>query len=328
MAYEPIARPVSRFGVRVRRISKVQNGVYCLTAQNGKRFAFKRMPVYPVTLRWMDRSLLAVRKNGFTKLGWRNRKTKEGKRLYVRLRRGGFPRILVPWISGRWPSIHSPRDMRACGVALARFHRAGRSSRRPAAGAVNMVGQWPAALGTQHRMMSTIMQNSKQLRKYRTAALGYSFEARRLLRQYGYHRICRSRRDTVTLCHGDGGPTNIIMNAKGVHFIDFETLRIDLRAYDLYRVIYNSCKDHGWPFAKIKPFLDGYQSVEKLGQSDFAMLRALLRFPRTTYLLLQTYRRVGARTIAKEIPRSLGSERRVSAFLERLEAYRGSHNKL
>jgi Ser/Thr protein kinase RdoA (MazF antagonist) len=324
MANNPIARPVSRFGVRARRIFKVQNGVYRITAQNGKRFAFKRMPVYPVTLRWIDRSLFAVRKNGFTALGWRSRKSKEGKRLFVRLRRGGFPRILIPWISGRWPSIHSPRDMRACGVALARFHRAGRGSRRRGAGAVNKVGQWPAALSTQQRIMSNVMRSSKQLRKYRTAALGYAFEARRLLRRYGYHRICRTRRNMVTLCHGDGGSTNFIINARGVHFIDFETLRVDLRAYDLYRIIFNTCKDHGWPFAKIKPFLNGYQSVEKLGPSDFAMLHALLRFPQSTYLQLRTYRRVGARTkaqIAKGIPRSLGSERRVSAFLERLDRY-------
>lgn len=156
--------------------------------------------------------------------------------------------------------------------------------------------------------------------------LSYSKQASQLLRNYGYQKKCRTHGHLIVLCHGDGGPTNFINNAKGMHLIDFETMRVDLRAYDLYRVIYNSCKDHAWKFSIAKSFLDGYKSEIKLERTDFMMLRALLRFPQTTYLLLHQYRHPGARVksiVLRQIPRALAAERKISSFLSKLDRYSG-----
>ncbi|WP_143151537.1 MULTISPECIES: hypothetical protein [unclassified Paenibacillus] len=114
------------------------------------------------------------------------------------------------------------------------------------------------------------------------------------------------------------------INSKGVHLIDFETLRLDLRAYDLYRVIYNSCKDHKWNFAIARSFLDGYQSVSKLDRNDFHFLKAWLRFPQTMYLLLRTFKhpRANDKTAAERgFHRALLDERKILPFLKQLDQY-------
>lgn len=327
-------RAAMGFGLKPTRMIRVKKGVYRVVQYGGKAYSMKRMPVSLKNLRWMDRSLRTLRKQGFKRMAWRRVRSKHGRKLFVRMSRGGRPYILVPWISGRWPSEKSTRDMRACGVLLAQFHKAGRRVRLRGPGAVNKVGKWPSQFRQIHGMVYRLVKNASNkqtnvrpmdrlLSEHGQEILMYSRTAQRLLKRRGYKRICR-RRPFVTLCHGDGGPSNFIRNAKGMHLIDFETLRVDLRAYDLYRVIYNSCKDHGWRFSIARRILDGYQSVTKLKRQDFAMIRTLLRFPRTSYLLLNRYRRSGNRgkTLAeKKFLPALAAERGMSGFIMKLDRY-------
>jgi CotS family spore coat protein len=328
------AKAARSFGLKPTRIIRVKKGVYRVVLCGGKSYSLKRMPVSLKNLRWMDRSLRTLRKKGFKRIAWRRVQSKHGRKLFVRMSRGGRPYVLVPWISGRWPSVKSTGDMRACGVLLARFHKAGQRVRLRGPGAVNKVGKWPSQFRHIHGMMFRLVKNAsikqtnlrpmdRLLSAHGQEILMYSRKAQRLLKRRGYKRICRSR-PFVSLCHGDGGPSNFIRNAKGMHLIDFETLRVDLRAYDLYRVIYNASKDHGWRFSIAKQILDGYQSVTKLKRQDFAMLRTLLRFPRTSYLLLNRYRLSGNRgkTLAeKKFLRALAAERGMSGFMMKLDRY-------
>jgi CotS family spore coat protein len=330
-----LLRVARGFGVKPLRVVPIKKGVYRVVLRKGKKYSLKRMPVTVKSLRWIDRSLRMVRRRGFSRLAWRNLRTISGRRLFVKMKsRSGSPFVLVPWLQGRWPSVHSRSHMRACGKALAQFHKAGRLSRLTKRGAVNKVGRWPSELRARHLLISKMVREAalkkhklpmdRHLIKHGKEILKYSNNARRLLRVRGYSEICRTARHLSCLCHGDGGPSNFIINAHGTHLIDFETLRIDLRAYDLYRVIYNSCKDHSWRFSIARNILNGYQSVTKLTEKDFAMLRTLLRFPRTTYLLVGSYRRANKRRkrlIARKFPGTLAAERKMSAFLKKLDRY-------
>jgi len=316
------------FDIRAKRISKVQNGVYRIDQSGGQTYALKRMSLPTRKLRWIDRSVLGIRSHGYGKLSWRNPRTRAGRRLFAR-RADGSRYILVPWISGRWPSMHSHADLRACGIALAKFHRAARRARSAGVGAINLTA-WLNIHRYEHSLMSRLLRKAASQRKklpvehwlqtHRAEILTYSIAARKLLRKIGY----RKHRHLITLCHGDVGPTNLIMNKQGIHFIDFETLCINYRAYDLYRMIYNSCKDHGWSFSIAKSFLDGYQRVSRLEQADYAMLAALLRFPRTTYLLLRLYRRSNTRqkiALNQEFKQAIKAERKIGSFLKKLSRY-------
>ncbi|CAG7618348.1 phosphotransferase [Paenibacillus allorhizosphaerae] len=324
---------VARFGVRAARTAFVQRGVYRIVLPNRESYCLKRMPCSESRLRWIDKTLLAVKKNGFTKVAWRDPLKRQGKRLFVKTNsRSCF--ILSPWLQGRWPAVHSRKDMQACGAALAQFHRACHMGPYKA-GAFNMIGKWPGVLASQHALLKKLVFTARRngyhramdryLQQHGSEILGYSEEARRLLQQSNYKAVCQAHRSKAQLCHGDGGPTNFLINAKGVHLIDFETLRLDLRAYDLYRVIYNSCKDHKWNFTIARSFLDGYQSVSKLTRKDFSFLKVWLRFPQTVYLLLRTFNHKSVRdksAAERGFLRALQDERRILLFLKQLEAYR------
>ncbi|WP_274362175.1 phosphotransferase [Paenibacillus thermotolerans] len=325
-------RIVKGFGVNAKRISHIQKEVYRVVLRDGKSYCLKRMPMSAQNLQWVDHALQSVRRNGYRRIAWRNARTKEGRRISVRS--GSASYVLVPWISGRWPNVHSRREMFACGAAIAKFHNAGGAFRRPRSGAINMLGRWSAMFRGRYATVARLVRRAsrsgssrptdKFLTKHGKEILSYASKASSLLRQHRYRNLCRAGSRTVVLCHGDGGPSNFIKNAKGLHLIDFETLRIDLRAYDLYRLIYNSCHTHRWKFSIARDILDGYQSVTKLERADFAMLRALLRFPRTVFLSLLHNAKGSSRTQAatvREMTRALRAERGMEAFCRKLDRY-------
>ncbi|WP_237712515.1 hypothetical protein [Paenibacillus elgii] len=114
------------------------------------------------------------------------------------------------------------------------------------------------------------------------------------------------------------------MNAKGTYLLDFETLHVDLRAYDLYRVIYNSCKDHQWDFKIAEAILNGYRQVAKLSKTDYKLIRIWLRFPLSTYLVLSPFKRFPL--TEKWLQWALSSERRIGPFLQKLDSYAATHS--
>jgi CotS family spore coat protein len=226
--------------------------------------------------------------------------------------------------------------MRACGTLLARFHQAGNRIAIPKAGRHNGLGSWPAYLRSERNKMLRSIRKAKRngfgspldgfLQKHGNEILRYANISLRALQSSNYRSLCRKAKRT--LCHGDCGPSNIIRTRKGMYLLDFETMRIDLRAYDLYRIIYNSCKDHRWNFAIARSILDGYQKVFKLGRSDYRMLKMLLLFPREACKLIQEYSRItprGRLDILKFFPRTIANERRRLAFIKKLDAYARKH---
>lgn len=321
-----------RFGVHVMRSKHAANGVYRMDLSNGRSYALKPM-AYPISqLRWIDRTLQRIRKAGFTRIAWRDPHEPEGKKLYVR-RRDGKPYILSPWIEGRWPSPSSQPEMRACGALLARFHQSG-AIPPGQKNSFNMLGTWPAQLRAKHvKLQQQIsLANSGRrsdrvgmfLREHGDELLGYSQNAQSMLRSSQYSQACKLAERQPHICHGDGGPSNFIFGQDGPYLIDFETMRIDLRAYDLYRVIFNSCWTSDWDFATAEAILDGYQEVARLDATDLCLISAWLRFPRTTALFLQHYKsryHSSRASIAARLPAAIGAERNVTAFLTQLGMY-------
>ena len=200
--------------------------------------------------------------------------------------------------------------MRVCGRTLANFHKTGLvSSLRESR--MNMLGKWYAELRMKHETLFRHISLSKQtshpnrldlfLRKHGDEILSYSSKAQSILGKSGYRLECKEAERQPHICHGDGGPTNFIFNDNGSYLIDFETLRVDLRAYDLYRIIYNSCKDHEWNFTIARAILDGYQVESKLNAADVELTKVWLRFPRTVVLLLNKYHRLKSLKIKSDI---------------------------
>ncbi|HEX7057188.1 MAG TPA: phosphotransferase [Bacilli bacterium] len=312
----------------------VQKGVYRIVTPEGNEYCLKRMPYPPVQLRWIDKTLQQMRLTGAIRIGWRNPHEKSGKRLFVKWRRESPPFVLIPWLKGVWPSPHSNRQMKDCGTLLAKFHQAGKKIKIATPGRQNMMGKWPSYLREeQNKLRNAVYKANRNgfhspldrlLQKHGSEILQMAGASIRALRNSNYKSLCRNTQ--ATLCHGDCGPTNLIRTGKGMYLIDFETLRLDLRAYDLYRLIFNSCKDHNWNFAIAKAILDGYQKVCKLNRSDFQLLKILLRFPRGMCKLIQHYDKKSPKEklqVERDFPKVLAHERRRSAFLKKLDSYAG-----
>jgi CotS family spore coat protein len=323
-----------KFGILAKRMVIIKNGVYRITVANGADYCLKRMPCPPTQLRWIDKTLQRVRRKGSIRLGWRNLRESPGKRLFAKLQQKSPPFILIPWLKGAWPSSASKKHMRECGILLAKFHQTGAQINVPAVGKQNMLGSWPSLLRLEQRTLLASIRKARRngfnspldrmLQTHGSELLNIAGNSMRALRESRYHSMCRNTRPT--LCHGDFGPTNVIRTRIGTSLIDFETLRLDLRAYDLNRAIYNFCQCLNWNFSVARSFLDGYQSICKLKREDYEMLKVLLRFPRGICRLIDQYDHSTAkvkRKIERDFPRILIHERRRGAFLRKLDAYAG-----
>lgn len=321
-----MAKLVTRFGIKASVQKRIRDGIYRIVTPNGRMFGLKRMSMRPARLRWIDRTLLRVRRNG-PLLAWRNPQQPEGREPYAISQKGELF-VLTPWIRGRMPSPLSVTDMRACGIALARFHKAGRTVLNGKTD-YSEIGTWHSTLHTRHRYIQNKLAIAKRngfsspisrfIRQHGPEILRYANQAKALLRSSEYD-VCRQNpRQNGVLCHGDGGPSNLIMNVDGTYLIDFETLHVDLRAYDLYRVIYNCCKDYRWNFSIAKAILDGYRKVAQLNETDYRLIRVWLRFPLTTYFVLSPSKRFPL--ALSSLQRALESERRIGPFLKKLDKY-------
>lgn len=319
-----------QFGIKVNRLNKIRNGIYRVVTPGGKTYSLKRMPKL-ARLRWIDRMLLRVRRSG-QPLAWRNPQKPEGRRLCA-VTKQGVPYVLTPWITGRKPSPRSLKDMRACGAALARFHSAGRAGLKDKI-VYSEIGTWHFTLNSRHQfILRKIAMAYKHklspavnrlVQRHGQEILRYSNQARAMLRSSRYGALRGNARQHGVLTHGDGGPSNFMMNSKGTYLIDFETLHIDLRAYDLYRVIYNSCKDNKWNFAIAKAILDGYRRFAKLRKTDYKLISVWLRSPITTYMVLRSYDRFPLNE--RSLKWAIASERRISPFLKKLDSYARKHS--
>ncbi|MGK5510128.1 phosphotransferase [Brevibacillus formosus] len=322
---------VKQFGVRVRQQKKIRAGIYQIVTPDGRALSLKRMPKGVGRARWIDRMLLRVRGSG-SLLAWRNPNRPEGRRAY-HLSKKGEIFVLTPWISGRKPSPSSLADMRACGVALARFHEAGLTALKGNF-AYSEMGTWFATLRKRHCYIQTKMANARRngfsqpinrfIKQHGPEIIRYARQAEELLKSSGYLSYRRHPHKHGILCHGDGGPSNFIINDEGTYLIDFETLRVDLRAYDLYRIIYNSCKDYQWDFSIAKAILDGYHQVAYLDKSDYKLMSAWLRSPFSTYLVVSGFKRIPF--TMKRLRWALDSERRIGPFLQELDEYAASRS--
>lgn len=314
----------TRFKLPIKKDQTIQVGVYKITLTSGKQYVIKRMEVPVNTLRWIDRTLHRMREHGFHHMSWRQADSRYGRRLYIHSHLA--PYVLTPWIKGRWPAVFSKRDLHRCGVTLAKFHQSATNIPLRTVGSINSIGKWSAMLQKRHQVIVKSMHIAGTMitKAERAAIMNYSLAAKRSLRQQGFNHWNQAQQHLITLCHGDVGPTNFILNKRGVHLIDFETLRIDYRAYDLSRALYNFGQFNRFSYAPLKAFLDGYQTISRLEKTDLAMASALLRFPRMTYLALLEYiknPRKKKRKFLMDYPKAIRMERRMTAFLAKLNQY-------
>ncbi|WCK56386.1 phosphotransferase [Aneurinibacillus sp. Ricciae_BoGa-3] len=324
-----------KFNLKAKKVFLIKTGVYRVVSAKGKPYCLKRMRYSSERLRWMDQTLQKLRTHGFATVAWRRPHTATGRTLFVRSSKQPYFYILTPWIQGRMPSIESCQDLRTCATTLADFHLAGQKIKISTAGAPNMLGRWPNMLNDKARMLFKNIQRAEKnessaaltglLHTHGDWLAERVHKALKLLDETDYALFCRKAANKGVLCHGDSGPKNFVLSQKGNYLIDFETLRIDLRTYDLFRLIRLSCKSSGWNIDTARCILDGYQAVSKLEPIEYDLLRVWLQFPYKACKLLSSYEHANQqhrRRLEHKLANTIKDEQDISVFLNRLDSYR------
>lgn len=330
MSDEETARRIAgQFGLTVRSVQRIRNGVCQITATSGAKYSLKRLYAKKEQLLWMDRSLLAVRKNGFSGISWRHPQSVAGRVRYVP--QGNAKYILTPWIAGRHPRADSCEDMTRCARALATFHLAGRQMNLPSDGANDDLGVWPDRLAYKMKFLRYFIaeankesRNSatqKMLRDAGTFLLARAEKATDELRNSAYLSLCATAAKQRTLCHGDSGANNFILTKRGPYLIDFETLKIDLPIFDVFRLIRLAGKKNGWDAPIALAALSAYSAVTTVSPEELQLLYVWLQFPKKVCRLLQRRQThpESDKELALQLQHAVAESNKIDAFVHNLQ---------
>jgi len=315
------------FNVDIRVGDTVKSGVYHLVDRRGREYCLKRMAYSRAHLRWIEHALGVALQRGFAQFAWGPVAQLPGHDSFF---------VLTPWLQGAPPFPSDGEALANCAAALAKFHRAGRTGRVDHRGAKRELGQWPAFFLAGQETLRQALTNSGPFRSSRASALGgvlapyreelleRSVNARQRLAAADYAALVRSARATGSLCHGDSGPANFVVTKNGPHLIDFETLRIDLPVYDLFRMVRLTGKNTDWNFRLTRAILDGYQRVSPLGRADCELLSCWLLFPYKTVKILRRAARTSFRgrdKTVRKLERVLRREAQIRQWVMELDHY-------
>ncbi|MHB1627653.1 MAG: phosphotransferase [Bacilli bacterium] len=313
------------FKVDIRAGRTVKSGVYHLVDVRNRQYCLKRMAYSKERLRWTERALGIVRERGFKRFSWGPLARLPGRETFY---------VLTPWLTGESPSLSDCAALADCAAVLAKFHRAGRTRRIVQASAHQELGRWPRFFQSGRELLKQALAGSgpfghsrglcAALLPYEDELLTRIHEARQRLATADYTSLVLAARETGSLCHGDSGPGNFVITKSGPQLIDFETLRIDLPVYDLFRMVRLTGKGTDWDFQFTRAILDGYRRVSPLGQADCDLLAVWILFP---YKAVKILRRA-ARTplhersaAALKLERVLRQEAQVHQWATELDQY-------
>lgn len=332
-----IAEIESKFHIKVNLVKQIAPAVYRITSPKGKQYCLKRMRTSPSQLIWIDMVMRKLVAGGFRSVVWRVTQ-KPSDKLYGKISPYKHRFILTPWVTGRTPISTSGVDLRAVSKTLASFHKAGRFVRIAAPSSRNQLGRWPHQLKNWYRILQHFVNQAKRrkegtpldllLQKHGAELLDRAKQALLVLSRSQYHAACRQAAKTGVLSHGDSGPLNFVISREGPMMIDFETLQVDLPAYDLFRMIRLACKTGGWRFSIARHILDGYRSVTKLKRNDYDLLQVWLMFPFKACKTLSSYNSASTankRKLVDELRLAIRDEKNLNAVLQGLKRYKRKH---
>ncbi|MGO0061421.1 phosphotransferase [Brevibacillus fluminis] len=329
-----VVRLARHFQLKVAASEQVKAGVYRVTAQNGKTYCIKRLKYEADEVIWIDRLLRKLKRKGYSNICWRDPDEAHHKLIHMKSAGAKEHYVITPWIDGQMPDPRDHEDMRTCARELAAFHQAARGISLAACAAREWLGKWPEQFLLYRQMITKYVKKAERGRLSEGLADFFQEHGKNIvhdadvaiemLAKSRYADLCQQAKEVKTYCHADCGPKNMVISKTGPILIDFETIRMDLRIYDIYRLIRLANKSNDWDFSIAQTILEGYESVERIAKEEYALLAAWLLFPHKTYRILRKY---NTRTDEgkRELEQSLQQEQRaranVTGFLQKLHAY-------
>ncbi|MDA8234315.1 MAG: CotS family spore coat protein [Clostridia bacterium] len=211
--------------------------------------------------------------------------------------------VVNPWIDGYEPKYVRGEEMARAASTLAAFHKAAEGY-RPGDGITpkNKLGRWikkleskAADLNHYRRMVDGKAELSPFDREFLAKAEWLCQKTREsieALKKSAYTRLCNqyNQRKGYPLCHGDTAARNFVLNGEGdVYLIDFDSLAVDLRVIDLWRLLRRTLRKAKWDAALALQILDSYNSIYPLSNDEYKVLFALLLFPEKPWRVAKEY---------------------------------------
>ena len=273
------------WGIRPTRAALLRDGVYRVETQRGP-YCLKRVRQSPGVVKFIQDALDHLDAQGFHRIS-RFIPTANG---LSGLAKAGCTWVLVEWILGRSPDVTDREDLRQSALTLAQFHRAARGF-RPRSGSIpqDFLGTWPATFQqVQHGIRRATSEAFLEAHAFLAGPLSANADwlcrqtdkALGLLAGSEYRRLIAARRAEKGFCHGDSGGGNFVIAPDGrALLIDFETLRYELRVYDLFRLIRRSLKRNGWRADTASWIMESYGRENPVAAAELPLLLACLYLP-------------------------------------------------
>lgn len=212
--------------------------------------------------------------------------------------------ILCEWIGGRTTEWASLDDARFCTAALARFHQASRDY-RPGPGQRPRVyfGRWPEKLVERRAGLRRYVREARdrvvtgQSTSFEELAvvhgprlLRWADQAYQTLLESEYPALCAKYQSVHQVVHGDPAGRNFVVTEYGrTRIIDLETIRQDIPALDVAKLLRRALKKHRWQPDVALDLLRAYGYEQSLEPEMMPIVWTFLAFPTKVYRDLNRY---------------------------------------
>jgi len=288
---------LTNWELKPEKIKKIRDVYQVKTAQGYK--CLKLVNEKEEKLSFIASALEHLAAKGFTKMAGLV-STREGRPYLVT---SGESWVVTPWIDGYEPKYPKGEEMAQAATTLAEFHKAADGYRPPeGCNPKNKLGKWIKKLESKAADLDhyrRMLDGKAELSSFDKEFLGKAEwlcqktrESIHSLRKSAYTRLCKSynRRRGYPLCHGDTAARNFIMTKDGeAYLIDFDSLAIDLRVLDLWRLLRRTLRKGKWDAALANQVLNSYNQVYPLTKEELKILYALLLFPEKPWRVAKEY---------------------------------------
>jgi CotS family spore coat protein len=229
-------------------------------------------------------------------------RTRDGRLLKTETR--GRHWIMCEWIHGRTCDWKDLGDALKCAAALARFHTQARDychlpNERPRA----YWYHWPDKLarrfnaledhlGAATRAVSagTAPYYERIVAAHSARQLARARDAMQVLAASHYPALCAQYRRRGQVIHGDPAGRNFVFTETGdVRIIDLESVRQDLPALDIAKLMRRVLKSHEWSIDVAKAVLSSYENVAGLDPLMLPVVYTFVAYPMKFYRDVHRY---------------------------------------
>lgn len=202
--------------------------------------------------------------------------------------------VLSEWVHGRVADWEHLDDVLRSAESLAAFHQAARGyRRRPNERPKAYWGVWPERLAQRTETMRRYFALARErisggngtrfdrlALKAADRQLAYAEECLQILAGSQYEAMCDRYRSVGQVVHNDPAGRNFVCTEYGtVRIIDLETIRQDLPATDIGKLLRRVLKKHRWDSGVASVVLSRYRSVSRLENEMLPLIYVFLAFP-------------------------------------------------